>query len=117
MTTIVIRDSGPESPGFDSFGAAKDRAWQAIGKLAEGMAAERPSVGKRVTVTGGRKHKGKVGTVFYHRPDAFGHPFRYCNDMQRAMREARGTNGFRVGIETDDGEKFFTAANQVTVTP
>lgn len=85
--------------------------WQSI---ADDANAQRPSVGKTVTVDSG-KHAGKVGIVFYHAWDKYGRGTRYASDAQLALREINGRYGFRVGIKTDDGEKLFVNADIVTV--
>ena len=98
---------GQESPNFDVWGARKDRAWQALGTLMQDEASKTPHKGDRVVVTGGRKHKGKEGVVFWRGRDQFSRGGRYGDDMVRAFAEASGRYD-RLGIRTDDGEKFFT---------
>jgi len=118
MTTQMTEQeiNGQETPGFDPIGAARDRAWVAIGEMAKGdLALKRPSVGKGVKVIGGRKHKGKTGVVFWHGIDQHAQPFRYGSDMQHVMRQARGRNFYRCGIKTESGEKFFLPAEHVRV--
>lgn len=105
-----------ETPSFDPHGASRDKAWLAVGTIAEELREEVPSVGRNVIVIGGRKHKGKSGEVFYHAKDKFIKDlYRYSNDMQIAVMEARGKHGFRVGIRTIDGERFFVPAEYVEV--
>lgn len=109
-----------ETPGFDSFGARKDRAWQALGEIMNNVANDVPKVGDRVAVTKGRKHKGKTGIVVWRGRNPFERPSRYGSDMQRAMREAMGF-GDRLGIRTDETDeqesgKFFTDLKNCTKT-
>lgn len=106
---------GQETPSFDPIGVAKDAAWRAVGDIASNFANERPDKGKKVIVIGGRKHKGKAGVVFWHGPDFKPYRNRYCTDIQRAMRDARGRDGFRVGIISNNNERFFCPANQVQI--
>jgi hypothetical protein len=105
-----------ETPNYDPLGASKDRAWQAIGEIAKNVSAQRPDKGKRVEVISGRKHLGKIGVVFWHGRNPFDRfPHRYHTSIQAAMSDAIGIHGFRIGIRTDAGEKFFTEAQRVKV--
>lgn len=81
--------------------------------LADLLAADRPSVGVRVEVVDGRKHKGKAGKVFWHGRDGYSGAWRYGSDFEKSCRDIRGTYGFRVGVETDAGEKFFVPATHI----
>lgn len=84
--------------------------WQS---LADSAAAQRPGVGKTVTVVSG-KHAGKTGKVFWHGRDKFERNY-YQSDAQLLLRQINGRNGFRVGILTDSGERFFVKGDNVTV--
>lgn len=95
-----------ETPSWDPWGAKKDRAMQALGEVMNRVASELPKVGKRVEITEGRKHKGKVGVVFWRGADKYNRPSRYGSDMDKCMAQAMGRND-RIGIETEGGEKFF----------
>lgn len=53
--------------------------------------------GKQVEVTGGQKHLGATGTVFW-------------------LGQCRYGKGYRVGLRTESGEKLFLAEEHVTVT-
>lgn len=94
-------------------------AWQAFGDIMSGETgektrSERPDKGKRVRVIGGVKYKGLEGIVFWHGKDRYSYAGRYDgNALQASLREARGKYGFRIGIKTDQGEKFFIAADKV----
>lgn len=84
--------------------------------LANLLAAGRPSVGKTVRVTRGRKHLGKEGTVFWHGPDQFNKSAsRYGSPFEQDCRKIRGVYGFRVGVQTADGEKFFIDASHIEI--
>ena len=84
--------------------------------LYQGVANKSPRKGAQVWVTGGRKHKNKEGKVFWHGRDTFDRfPHRYHDSYQAQMSDCMGTYGFRVGIQTEDGEKFFVPGEQVTV--
>lgn len=73
------------------------------------VACERsPRVGKRVTIYHG-KHRGKSGIVFWHGKNKHKRDHS-SNWMQAGLREAIGTTGYRIGVQTDGGEKFFTSA-------
>lgn len=99
----------PESPGFDPHGARRDRAMQALPKIIE--MANLPAKGKRVLITGGRKHKGKEGVVFWRGKDQFKPRSRYGSDLERTMSDALGHRD-RIGVQTDAGEKFFVPLTQ-----
>jgi hypothetical protein len=87
-------------------------AWQAI---ANDLSNQRPSVGKRVKVTGGRKHTGKTGTVSRHQPSRFVNATRYASDAQAHMREMAGRFGYVVMVSPDDGAAFWIDADKVEV--
>lgn len=88
------------------------QAWQA---QLDKLEPNRPSVGKRVRVTEGRKYLGKEGEVFWHGIDKYDPIARYMTGAQEWMRDAAGRKGYRVGIRTDEGEKFFIGADKVEV--
>lgn len=95
-----------------------DMAWKAIGDITrtDSFLASIPSVGKRVrSLTQRGKNAGKEGTVFWHGRDPYQNPYRYCSPMQAALRAAMGRYGFRVGVLTDTGERFFVPADKVEV--
>jgi hypothetical protein len=87
-------------------------AFQAV---ADGLQEKRPSVGKRVKVTGGRKYLGLEGEVFWHGIDKYDRSGLYMTSEQKWMTQAAGRLGYRVGVKTDEGEKFFVAADKVEV--
>lgn len=87
-------------------------AWDA---LVNQVSPQRPSIGKTVKVTQG-KHTGRTGKVFWHGVDKYDSSWRYCTPHQHWLREAVGRHGYRIGIVTDTGEKFFVAADKVVVT-
>ena len=87
-------------------------AWQ---NLANDLAPQRPSVGKSVRVTEGRKHLGKVGKVTWHGVNKFDDLWRYQSEAQMHYRDMAGRDGYRVGIETPDGKSFFINADKVEV--
>ena len=94
-----------------TFTADNAQMWR---DLFESVQARRPSVGKTVRVVSGKKHIGKSGQVIWHGEDKF-YSTRYRADAQESMREAMGLHGFRVGIKTADGEKFFVGADKVEI--
>lgn len=73
-----------------------------------------PRKGKRVIVHFSRKHHGKQGIVFWHGVDKY-HKTREVNFLQSALHDACGTIGFRIGVVTDDGERFFVKADDVAI--
>lgn len=86
--------------------------WQ---KLANDLGPSRPDPGKRVLVVGGRKHKGKTGTVVRHRRDQFYH--WYCVPEANAhLREMAGRAGFVVLVQTES-DLFWIRADYVEVQP
>jgi hypothetical protein len=87
-------------------------AWQ---QVANTVSISRPSVGRRVVVTGSKKHNGKVGIVRWHGVDKYSDAFRYCDNAQATMREMMGTYGYCVKIVLDNGESFFVKADQCEV--
>lgn len=85
--------------------------WQDI---ANKLSINRPYVGRRVKVTGGRKHLGRMGTVIRHEYDRYSSAFRYGGDANMHMREMAGRYGFIVLIKPDDGaDNFWVKADQV----
>jgi len=84
-------------------------AWQ---RLANDVAPQRPSVGKRVRVTSG-KHAGKDGLVTWHGRDNFANNY-YQSDAQLHLRDMCGRDGFRVRVDTGS-ETFFVGADKVEV--
>ncbi len=105
-----------ETPSFDPLGVAKDNAWKALSEIMSDVAKERPSVGKKVRVIRGKKHLGKEGVVFWHGSDRFQDPNRYADSFQSALRQARGTYFYRVGVMVDETqEKIFVPAENVEI--
>lgn len=94
------------------FTADNRKFWQ---DLADTLSMDRPSVGKTVRVTGGRKHLSKVGVVVYHGVDKFSDAFRYADEAQTAYREMAGRYGYIVKIKQDDGSTFWIKADSVAV--
>ena len=84
-------------------------------KLADALSEGRPNVGTFVKVVYGRKHIGKTGKVFWHGPDKYSQSNRYGSPFQQSCSNICGTYGFRVGIITAEGEKFFVPAENVRV--
>ncbi len=81
--------------------------------LADALTVYRPFVGRLVRVVEGRKHHGKIGHVVWHGRDQFNRTaFRYGDP---SLTEVCGTWGYRIGIQTDHGEKFFIGAHTVFV--
>lgn len=83
--------------------------WQ---ELADKLAVDRPSKGKRVRVTSGT-HKGKEGVVTWHGKDKFASE-RYYTDALLVAREMFGTSGFRCRVSTEE-EAFFVNADKVEI--
>jgi hypothetical protein len=78
---------------------------------AAAVEAQVPQVGKRVRVTKGRKvPAGTEGEVFWYGTDRYA---RHAQALWAFLDDGR--TGRRVGIRTGDGEKYFTAATNVTV--
>jgi hypothetical protein len=83
--------------------------------LFNSVALEKPRVGRIVRVMRG-KHAGKVGVVQRHQLSRFVDPFRYGNELQHHMTQARGRYGYCVRIvETETGEAFYCNADLVMV--
>lgn len=80
-------------------------AWQA---LADEASKQRPYPGRKVRITGGRKHKGKVGTVMRHQRDRFdATAFRYGGEAALMLRDMEGRYGFCCLIQPEDGTAPF----------
>ena len=84
-------------------------------ELANALSEGRPNVGARVTVVDGKKHIGKTGDVFWHGKDKYSKAFMYGSPFSQSCSNIVGTYGFRVGIKTEEGEKFFVPAECVKV--
>jgi hypothetical protein len=91
-----------------------DAEKQALTSVIAQAHASCPSKGKRVIVQYSKKHKGKEGAVFWHGRDKFSGR-QYGGDMSLMLSDICGTIGFRVGVLTDSGEKFFISAENVVV--
>ena len=90
-------------------------AWQSI---ADELSKQRPWPGRRVRVTGGRKHAGKEGTVLRHQVSKYNDVFRYASEAQAHMREMAGRSGFVVLVQPDnDSKPFWVDADKVDVLP
>jgi hypothetical protein len=77
---------------------------------AAAIEAEVPREGRHVRVAKGRKVPvGTEGTVFWYGTDKYAARRNWLLDDGRA--------GYRIGFRTAGGEKFFTAATNVEVTP
>lgn len=86
-------------------------AWQ---QLANDLAAQYPSKGKRVRVTEG-KHKGTTGLVVWHGRNKF-YDLHYKTDAQLHLMDMAGRAGFRVLVfPGGNGDKFFVDADKVEV--
>jgi hypothetical protein len=96
----------------DSLTSISREQWQ---RLADDLSAQRPSVGKRVRVSSGKKFLGRVGIVRWHGPDKYARDY-YRTPAQLDLRDLRGRDGFRIRVESD-GESFFVGADQVEVIP
>jgi hypothetical protein len=81
--------------------------------VADNTAAQRPSIGKTVTINTG-KYAKLTGIVFWHGVDKFSST-RYKTDAQLMMQEIIGREGYRCGIKLDNGDKVFVKASNVTV--
>lgn len=92
-----------------------DEFWNGMKVVAENTAGQRPGKGKRVRITKGRKHLNKEGVVFWHDWDKYNSPTRYMNNAQIVVAEMIGRHGFRIGVETEDGERFFCPADYALV--
>lgn len=92
-----------------------DGARDAFRGMTATVSAEAPRVGRRVEIHRG-KHRGKVGVVFWHGEDNFSAAWRYdANVLVATMRQARGKYGYRIGVETDAGGRFFCSADYAEV--
>jgi len=92
-----------------------DGAISALGDIMGSASDESPRKGRQVTILRG-KHKGKSGIVFWHGKDQFARVSRYDgNWMQQSMTAAIGRSDYRIGVQTESGEKFFTNADYAQV--
>jgi hypothetical protein len=100
---------GDEMEGL--FTPENRQSWQ---ELFNSLDVDRPSVGRMVRVTGGKKHLGKEGKVFWHGKDKYSDAYRYGSPAQWHFRDAAGRYGWRVGVDTG-AEKFFISADKVEI--
>jgi hypothetical protein len=84
--------------------------WQHI---ADELSKQRPYPGRMVTITGGRKHKGKRGKVLRHQQDRFFDAFRYGNEASAHMTEMAGRYGYVCLVENEANptDKFWVKAD------
>ena len=87
-------------------------AWRHIAAEAS---PQRPSPGRRVRVTGGRKHIGRDGVVLRHMPSRYLNAFRYGGEASHHMREIVGRYGYVVLVQPDEGPPFWVRADYVNV--
>lgn len=88
-------------------------AWQSLANV---CSEQRPDVGRKVKVTGGRKHIGKAGVVRIHKLSKYSTAFRYATDAQAQLREMAGRSGYCVLVQPDGGgESFWVDADKVEV--
>lgn len=85
-------------------------AWQAI---ANDLSKQRPYAGRRVRIVGGRKHKGKEGTVTRHQLDHYEDAFRYGGEASQHMAQMAGRDGYVVMVRPDAGKPFWVKARFV----
>lgn len=84
--------------------------WQS---LANELSRQRPNVGRRVTVIGGRKYRGKLGVVVRHQVDRYEDAFRYGNEASQHYKQMAGRYGFvcmvrEIQVDDDDGSLLDT---------
>lgn len=85
-------------------------------QLAKDLEPQRPSPGKQVKVTGGRKHKGKSGIVLRHMRSHFkDYLWQYGSEANLHMRDLRGREGFVILVHPNDGPDFWVDADKVEV--
>ena len=85
----------------DKYEVAYNEAYDRYYAEVNDYLAKVPDVGKEVKVVGGRKHKNKVGKVVWFGDDAYS--------------SSRWMVSHRIGVLTEDGERFFVSAEQVEV--
>jgi hypothetical protein len=83
-------------------------AWQGI---ADTVSRQRPSVGRRALVVGGRKLKGEPVTILRHQLDKYVDVFRYGNEASHHVRAMSGRRGFMCLVRTDAGVEKWVKAN------
>lgn len=83
-------------------------------KIAANVEPERPSVGKRVRITKG-KRVNVEGVVAEHKRSRFSTAYRYGNDAHMHMLDMRGRRGWTVRLRTDSGENFWADADSTYV--
>lgn len=97
-----------------------DRQSASLQGLFDLMGERKPRVGRRVIVRQDakvKKTRGLSGVVTWHGVDQFAAP-RYCSKWDMAgdgARIARGTSGFRVRVQPDEGAAFFVSAADVAI--
>ena len=85
-------------------------AWQA---LVTSEAAQRPIKGTTVRITTG-KFEGQTGTVTWHGVDAY-YSWRYFDSAMKVLAQARGREGYRIRVQPETGDAFFTKAEYALV--
>jgi hypothetical protein len=87
--------------------------WQ---KLAGSFDKDRPSPGKMVRVTKG-KREGVEGLVIAHQKSRFSDAYRYGSDAHLHMLDLRGRHGWTVRVKPSNGGLFWANADHVEVLP
>lgn len=85
--------------------------WQ---QIADDASPQRPSVGKTVIITKGRKHKGKSGVVVKHAVSLFSDT-KYKTPAMLSLMEINGREGYYITVKMENGETFSCSAEYAEV--
>ncbi|MHC4704517.1 MAG: hypothetical protein ACYTFQ_28540 [Planctomycetota bacterium] len=86
------------------FTAENADAWKTLGNS---MISQKPSPGKEVYVSKGRKHKGKRGVVCRHQRDKYDDTFRYMAPASIAFAQMEGRDGYVCLVRDHDTNRTF----------
>lgn len=85
---------------------------EAVQTIFDNAAADALNIGDTVQVEQG-KHHGKEGVIFWQGKNTYLR--EYGNDFHLVLKDIAKRYGWRAGIKTQDGEKFFVDANYIAV--
>ena len=90
---------------------------QFFAEMAEASEVQKPGPGRRVRVTGGRKHKGKVGYVIRYQESPYFEKYgKRKTDVNMALREVEGRLGYICLVKCEaDRSTFWVDADKVEV--
>jgi hypothetical protein len=112
-TYSAARLDEQESPSFDTFGARKDAAYAALGRMSERKSAEMATVGDTVRILRAPRKSaalvGQVGRVIWRGKNQWAGRGRYRTSMQASMAEVLGLD-YKIGVKVGEDVAWISGA-------